>query len=253
MLVAHLFLTYFKVMPNRASQLAKEVFACLAGDRLVFLDLPTNKYLCLNAENSRIALQISSLPGIAQPSQPMTGMDSQSKGLLIMQALMNRRLITRAPGAEGIAGLCRPPRAAGREINLSQFAPARARLSHWRAFLIGAASASAKLRCWSMLKIVQSIRQRKGRANNRVKLNETELAMTVAVFNRLRPFYPRAYLCLYDSLALLEFLSRQGCYPLWVFGVKSDPFGAHCWVQWHDLVLNDAAARVHRYTPIMIV
>jgi hypothetical protein len=104
-----------------------------------------------------------------------------------------------------------------------------------------------------MLKTVQSIRQRKGRANDRIKLNETELSMLVAVFTQLRPFYPRAYLCLYDSLALLEFLSRHHYYPLWTFGVKSDPFGAHCWVQWRDLVLNDAVARVRQYTPIMTV
>jgi hypothetical protein len=75
----------------------------------------------------------------------------------------------------------------------------------------------------------------------------------VSVFDRLRLFYPRSYLCLFDSLALIHFLAQFDVYPDWVFGVNADPFEAHCWVQAGNVVLNDTLARVSAFTPIMYV
>lgn len=72
-------------------------------------------------------------------------------------------------------------------------------------------------------------------------------------FLSLRPLFPRKYLCLFDSLALLEFLSMYGLHPSWVFGVQPDPFEAHCWLQYENVVLNDTMEVVSMYTPIMTV
>jgi len=38
-----------------------------------------------------------------------------------------------------------------------------------------------------------------------------------------------------------------------VFGVKLNPFSAHCWVQAGDIVLNDAIDHVTIHTPILVV
>jgi hypothetical protein len=59
--------------------------------------------------------------------------------------------------------------------------------------------------------------------------------------------------CLFDSLALLEYLARHGIYADWVFGVQTRPFAAHCWVQHGDIVFNDTVEHVSGYTPIMVV
>jgi len=75
----------------------------------------------------------------------------------------------------------------------------------------------------------------------------------VSTFHGLRPFFPRDYLCLFDSLALFIFLANHGVSPRWVFGVQSDPFAAHCWLQEGPLLLNDTLDRVTPYTPIMSV
>ena len=75
----------------------------------------------------------------------------------------------------------------------------------------------------------------------------------VAAFNALRPLYPRSYVCLFDSLALLEFLARYKCFPHVVFGVTADPFQAHCWLQDGSAVLDDDLERVRRYKPILSV
>jgi hypothetical protein len=33
----------------------------------------------------------------------------------------------------------------------------------------------------------------------------------------------------------------------------AEPFGAHCWLQERDYLLNDAVERVGMYTPIMVI
>jgi hypothetical protein len=75
----------------------------------------------------------------------------------------------------------------------------------------------------------------------------------IAAFKRLRPLYPRQYLCLFDSLALAEFLARHCLFPRVVFGVIADPFQAHCWLQEDSTVLNDDLERVLKYKPILAV
>lgn len=73
------------------------------------------------------------------------------------------------------------------------------------------------------------------------------LAMRFAAARRLVPVSGH---CLTDSLALLEWLRTHGCGAMLVLGVKLDPFAAHCWVQTEELLLNDRAERVERFTPV---
>jgi hypothetical protein len=81
-----------------------------------------------------------------------------------------------------------------------------------------------------------------------------EMRSLVHVFRRLRPFLFTAYdACLLDSLALRIFLGRYGFRPSWLFGVKSTPFAAHCWLQLGATVINDTPEHVRLYEPIMVV
>jgi Transglutaminase-like superfamily len=76
----------------------------------------------------------------------------------------------------------------------------------------------------------------------------------VTAFTHLRPlFFTAQDACLLDSLTLLHFLARYRIFPQWVFGVKADPFYAHCWVQQGDFVFNDTPAYVRGFTPILVV
>jgi hypothetical protein len=81
-----------------------------------------------------------------------------------------------------------------------------------------------------------------------------ERANTVALaFARWRRFVPIKPVCLLDSLALVDCLSKDGLRVDLVFGVALRPFTAHCWVQSQDLVLNDNLDRVLAHTPILVV
>lgn len=75
----------------------------------------------------------------------------------------------------------------------------------------------------------------------------------VASFRAARRLLPSAPNCLTDSLALSTFLSRRNVASVLVFGVKLDPFAAHCWLQQDDVILNDAADSVTTFTPIMAI
>jgi len=56
--------------------------------------------------------------------------------------------------------------------------------------------------------------------------------------------------CLPRSLALIDFLDRHGATAQLIFGVRTHPFEAHCWVQTGDVILNDTVSRACWYTPI---
>lgn len=67
------------------------------------------------------------------------------------------------------------------------------------------------------------------------------------------PWLPFQGECLLRSFMLLTFLRRRGHDAKWVFAVATWPFAAHCWLQAGEVVLNDQAGRLSRYTPILAV
>ena len=73
----------------------------------------------------------------------------------------------------------------------------------------------------------------------------------VDIFGRLRSLFPRRYLCLFDSLALIEFLARYDLFPSWIFGVRLEPWAAHCWVQEAGHIFNEELEEAAGYTPVM--
>lgn len=79
------------------------------------------------------------------------------------------------------------------------------------------------------------------------------LAARLAAFDAARRWYPRTPMCLFDGLALARFLRGQGVAARLVFGVRLDPFGAHCWIEHDGLLLRDRLATVQAFTPIMAI
>lgn len=82
---------------------------------------------------------------------------------------------------------------------------------------------------------------------------EKNLLQANGQFARARRYVPIEPTCLLDSLSLLRFLSRRGLSANIVFGVTSEPFAAHCWVQAGDIVLNETLSDANAHTPIRMV
>ncbi|MDP3737525.1 MAG: lasso peptide biosynthesis B2 protein [Hyphomonadaceae bacterium] len=119
-------------------------------------------------------------------------------------------------------------------------------------FFLASYRASQLLKKQHIYDVVHGVRRRKAVAGKGA--NDLDaLRGHTAIYRKLRPWYPRGYLCLYDGLALIEFLARRKLFPAWVFGVQAQPFGAHCWVQQGDVLLNEATEYAGQFTPIMSV
>lgn len=78
-------------------------------------------------------------------------------------------------------------------------------------------------------------------------------ARDVRAFEHAKLIRTAADRCLPRSLALALALARHDCATQVVLGVKLAPFGAHCWTQLNDQVLNDEVEEVARYSPILVV
>ena len=65
------------------------------------------------------------------------------------------------------------------------------------------------------------------------------------------PWLPLEGECLQRSFQIRRLLRRHGVHADWMFGVRTWPFGAHCWLQVGDRVVADRLERIRRYTPIM--
>lgn len=85
------------------------------------------------------------------------------------------------------------------------------------------------------------------------ELFEQRLSDAAAVFRRARLYVPIEMRCLLDSIAMARFLHRRRIHAHIVFGIALDPFAAHCWVQVDDLVLNDTVGNVTSHTLIRVV
>ncbi len=231
--------------------LAEDVFLCLSDDRFVFLDLRSDQYFCLDRKNTRTANYLLSerdKHSTAARNFPTENGDSQ----LVLDALARKGLLVTSDkrGKEITAVAIQP--AANPFLNAADNHESSVDLGHWAAFFHASFKASWKLRCYSMQRTVRSVRNRKRRYSGEVS-DRGNLRKVVAAYQHLRPFYPRKYRCLYDSLALVEFLAQYHLFPQWVFGVNTEPFGAHCWVQEEDFVLNDSPEFISNFTPIMSI
>lgn len=236
--------------------LPEHVHLCLSGHQIVLLDLASDEYLALDAVESLSLAEV--VPGWPVPEKRTPGSVAPANcatAVAMARTLSDRGLLTsdlrRGKPAQPI-DIALPTVSLVAEQ--SDTRPALHR-RHVTSFVSAAAAAAYKLRWTPIARVVRSIeRQRRARGGASVKFDANTARSLVDVFYHLRPFFFTAHnACLFDSLALILFLARFGLFPEWVFAVQTAPFGAHCWVQHGDIVLNDSVEHVRRYTPIMAV
>ncbi len=234
--------------------LSKHVFLSLVDDYCVFLDLKKDRYLSIERSKTRAFEHlIAGWPRDCQDNELAIGSRRMSSDDASVLALADRGLLTRDPSkGKGVVTVALPaPTSARSRRDLST--PITLSSRDVEAFMIASIRAATMLRWQSIESTVRRVQERKvsRSSDNALDIDETERLL--AVFETLRPFFPAKYLCLFDSLVLLEFLAINRLFPDWIFGVRVKPWHAHCWLQQSDLVLNDALHRVRSFTPIMVV
>lgn len=110
------------------------------------------------------------------------------------------------------------------------------------------AVATMKFRGRSLAELVAA-RPRVGASTS--VLDPDGLSRWVGAARKARPWIPFEGECLQRSFQLRHVLARRGIRADWVFGVRTWPFAAHCWLQIDDLVVGDRLERVSLYTPIL--
>jgi hypothetical protein len=232
--------------------LAEHVFVCLNGEHLVLLDLKADRYWALEAAKTA---GLSSLVG----GWPVTGSPagegaSSEDTTAVIDILRGRGLLAEnaQPGKDATPVLAQTP--VSELLSEAEWAPG-APVRSWLTFFRSSAIAKIALRTWAFERVIRRVRRRKAQQGAPAGAPDLEyMRKLVEAFMRYRVFvFSSKNECLFDSLALLEFLASFGIYADWVFGVQTRPFTAHCWVQYGEVVVNDTVEHVSGYTPIMVV
>jgi hypothetical protein len=234
--------------------LGKHVFLCVCGRDFVLLDLARDKYLSVEAPDAAgLGALIKGWPSATAANAPsVTSRDTESllAGLVQMGVVTGN--VAAGKDATPIAVL---PATDELITDIPGEARPGTRMTDAASFMVAALIGRRLRKRLPIEQIVARVRARRERAG--LPANDFDIAKAqrlLSVFGSMRSlFLSTRSLCLLESIVLLEFFSRYGIYPRWVFGVQTRPFAAHCWLQHEHLVLNDTAERVSAYTPIMAV
>jgi hypothetical protein len=209
--------------------LAPGVHAVEIADDLVFLDVAADAYFCLGGASEAIALGPDGQVDVGHEDMAAQLTDA---GLLSEQSSPPSVALPPRPTASiRLEGTGQVPVCLG--VGL---AAVRVTLSVRRTF---ARSAFARL-------------LEGPAANASCRAAPTQaLVEAVAQFERLRPWLPLQGECLLRSYHLRTFLRSRGLDALWVFGVRTWPFSAHCWLQAGQTVLDEDLERLTAYHPIL--
>jgi hypothetical protein len=222
--------------------LSDGVFFCGQRDAIVFLDLKQDEYTLLSPDETAL-FRSYFLDDL---------MDTATEKLL--RELTDARILTtRAEIGKAVIPtyVVRPREGVTPEyLNSPQTVPASAALR----FAWACTIAAMRLRTQSIERVVSAVARRNSIRRSSVGGDDPQSArLAVTFFFRLRALFPKNYLCLFDSLALLEFLAAYSIFPHWVFGVRVEPWAAHCWIQQRDFILNDDVEEISDYIPILAV
>jgi len=204
------------------------VTACLAADRLVFLDTARDRYRSLPAPLTEDVLGWLEAPGAAAPKAcgrilKELGLDPAAGSPL--------RISLARPSPIDSEPLPAPPTRIADLLSVG-----RSTLS---------AARDVRSRRLGALLAQRLARRPAGRCP------AAELKPRLAIFRAHRPLVPVRRVCLHDCLALMDWLGASGAGVSLVFGVSAYPFTAHCWLQADGQVLDDHPESPSRFAPIL--
>ena len=246
-----------EILMSASYFLSPHVHVCVAGKQVVLLDLERDKYLSM-ASASPIGRWVRGWPTPPADStvtneDPASPSESDPESRLLAKMIEQGLLVKDASiGKEASPVVAEQPEYAMVEHDLNS-RPSTTIEHLWR---VCTAYTSAKwaLRRRPIKEVVQAARLRKEQAQAKGNLDADTVRPLVTAFVYLRPlFFTSKEACLLDSLTLVNFLAGYSVFPQWVFGVKTDPFYAHCWVQQGGFVFNDTPDHIRGFSPILVV
>jgi hypothetical protein len=223
--------------------LAPTVFAAATRHGIAFLDLLRNRYSGIGCSDSLIlAGYVDGLPTHeAWRMDTAESLNDDRRSAALLGSLSRIGILTRDPGARReivstSISLDGALTSVGDEINSeASVGPRTIALFLW-CLMFSAVS----LRVLPIRRVVGNIHRRRVAAiANGYKFNLSRTCRFVSTFRAIRPYFllPKDK-CLLHALTLTRYLAHHHEFPVLVFGVKTDPWGAHAWVQHGDYLLD---------------
>lgn len=208
---------------------------CVCGDQIVFLDLASDRYFRLRAADDQ-AFQQWARSGGANGSR-------------------YARLIE-----TGIIAPCGdndiPPdmaRIAPPSVDLGEQCTQRAHVIDIGRALVAQRKAASAVRQGRLMAVISEIKT--GPHAVTVSVRDADLATgrIAAAFASMPLSFRKAGQCLPRALAAYALSRRAGVSPTLVFGVRLQPFAAHCWVQFGPNVIVGDLEQARMFVPILAV
>lgn len=209
---------------------------CAVEDRLLFLDLPADRYFCLSRDADHAFARLYRAQILSAADQSCLARMAES-GLLV------------EGGQAARIAPCRAPAVATRS------------LIHGSAVSPGTADRTAALvhlsRAWLDLKIVGFARALARLSRRKEKTHPCpqpeRIARVAAAFEGWKTVVSAHDRCLPHSLAVAHRLIDVGAPSELVLAVKLEPFRAHAWVQSGETLVNERTEVARLFTPILVL
>jgi len=238
--------------------IASHIYTCATQAGVVVLDAHHGKYSIIPIDRAR------SLEGVVQgwPSLawvetvagngPTSCSSSSLLNSLLQAGMVTPKTDLRFQVSERSVGFV------AQEALLDALAAAEAPKIRWQhalTFTLSVTYATVMLKYRPFDALLHAFRRRKEYKRNAAANHSVDdLRECVKAFNWLRPFaYAESDACLLDSVALTDFLFRQGMSADFLIGVRIQPFAAHSWVQAWGFALNGLPEHLAAFTPILSV
>jgi hypothetical protein len=211
---------------------------CAVGDRLIFLDVQHDRYFCL----SRPAEQ--SFQRLAH------GYDLSTEDHQRVDRLREVALLT-GTDDDCLPQACAPPPPVS--VSLIEDSPGQTSFYELTVAFSHLVRVRALLRMRSLEVVLGAIVRAKGAATPQTGSIDRRIRKIATAFRRLNLVASPLDQCLPRSLAVATRCLAVDIVPTVVIGVKLQPFGAHCWIQHGDLLINERIDGVRDFTPILVI
>lgn len=220
--------------------LASNIFVASFEGRSIVLDIERDRYIGLGAELTSALFRI--IDGDGSEADHRSSFEAAqtkllSRGILSSTRSSESRVLPSAP-----THTTWPREGAGSALDLTQGA---------RSALRALTEVEISLRYRPFRATIGWLRVQRSRLAH-AKHSRTEHDI-IDDFFMARPLFPVKPVCRLDAMALSLMLWRAGHPAELVFGVRVEPFRAHCWVQHHSATLNEPHERVRQFSPLMAI
>ena len=218
-------------------RLREGVLFCRVEGRVIMLDIRANRYFAHGDSAEKAFLGLFDPDGTADRDE------------IAIAHLIDRDVLERHPdSSDRYSG---PERL---QTAPDWLLPGERPVSIWLVarVILSLCRASMDARLKSLASIKRSLARRRSTVIGDPSRRDYESYEAIAAaFERTEFLFSPADRCLPRSLAFVAVCNKVGLAPRLIFGVKTNPFVAHCWVQTDERILYDHSPEANLFTPIL--